>query len=164
MGQQRALPPSVRPKGESVAPLFCFGPSFTPSGGTPQLVFPPGQRKTKGQRTSPLFIVCCPKGAKKRTGGEQQQSCCPLRGANLKGKTIGGQLPITIKFPLPFVSSFFIPSVLPLRGNDTPFGQPEGNKAKPRGQELPLCFALVRFAVAFALWAIVAPKGQNRRG
>ena len=69
MEQLWALPPSVRPKGESVAPLFCFGPSFTPSGFAPlgqlspigrkpQLVFPslppPGvrQRKTKGQRTS----------------------------------------------------------------------------------------------------------------
>ena len=50
------MPPSVC----VVAPLFCFGPSFTPSGFAPkgqlspigrkpQLVFPPGQRKTKGE-------------------------------------------------------------------------------------------------------------------
>ena len=52
------------------------------------------QRATERNRGLPFvwlcppFIVCCVaplgqnKGAKKRTGGEQQRSCCPLRGAN----------------------------------------------------------------------------------
>ena len=49
---------------------------------------PLGQACPKGDVASFVFALCCPIG-----------SSLPL-----KGKTTGGQLPITIKFPLPFVS------------------------------------------------------------
>ena len=101
---------------------------------------PLGQACPKGDVASFVFALCCPIG-----------SSLPL-----KGKTTGGQLPITIKFPLPFVSlpppvRFAVPPEGVKDGATkgfTPFGFaslcPPGN-SEPKGQRTS-----------------VAPLGQNR--
>ena len=108
----------------SVAPLFCFGPSFTPSGFAPlgqlspigrkpQLVFPSGQRTSVAfalPRMGQLWALP-PKGAK------QQSSVAPATKGGKTGFALSPKGEQHVVFPLCFAS--------PERSNErnyVPFG------------------------------------------